>query len=179
MASTAPSDEAVDTVANSADCPMPNRTSLPSMLAAGLFGPREPPPCPAPGGTAPKPQTHRPRHSRGRLAPPADCRFVPPPGSACSSGRCEPRPETRPRLAYRVPAPPGPALMAIKELPKRRLRRRIGRRAARPRRQPTQLWPMQQPIGARQTAINIKLFVHFVARRSREMPPLRRAPTRR
>jgi hypothetical protein len=30
-----------------------------------------------------------------------NCRFAPTPGSGCFSDRCEPRPETTPRLAYR------------------------------------------------------------------------------
>src|SRR5712672_256576 len=102
-------------------------------------------------------QTHRPRRSRDPLVPPAGCRFAPTPGSGCSSGRCAPRPETTPRLAHRVVAPPGLALIVIRELRKRRLRRRIGLRVARARGQPTQLYPMQQPVGARQTAINLKL----------------------
>ena len=53
--------------------------------------------------------------------------------------------ETTPRIAYRVLAPAGLALIAIQQLRKRRLRRRIGLRVARARRQPTQLYPMQQP----------------------------------
>ena len=65
----------------------------------------------------------------------------------CFSGRCEPRPETIPRLAYRALAPPGLALIAIQQLRKRRLRRRISLRVARARRQPAQLDPMQQPVG--------------------------------
>src|SRR6185312_15767052 len=82
----------------------------------------------------------------------------------CSSGRCEPRPGTTPRLAYRVAAPPGLALIAIQQLPKRRLRRRIGLRVARARRQPTQLYPMQQPVDARQAAINRKLLLQYSLR---------------
>src|SRR6266566_5474908 len=116
---------------------------------------------PSDGQTAP---THRPRRSRDPLARPAGCRFAPTPGSGSSSGRCEPRPETRPRLAYRVLAPPGLALIAIQQLRKRRLRRRIGLRVARTRCQPTQLDPMQQPVGARQAAINIKLLLQYSLR---------------
>src|SRR6478672_8317802 len=85
------------------------------------------------------------------------CRFAPTPGSDCSSDRCAPRPETIPRLACRVLAPPGLALIAIPALRKLLLRRRIGLRMARTRHQPAQLYPMQQPVGARQTAINLKL----------------------
>src|SRR6266404_5411127 len=109
-------------------------------------------------------QTHRPRRSRGPSVLPAGCRFAPTPGSDCSSDRCAPRPETTPRLACRVPALPGLALIAIQALRKRRLRRRIGRRVARTRRQPTQLDPMQQPVGARQTAINLKLLFQYALR---------------
>src|SRR5712672_2946404 len=109
-------------------------------------------------------QTHRPRRSRDPLVPPAGCRFAPTPGSGCSSGRCAPRPETTPRLAHRVVAPPGLALIVIRELRKRRLRRRIGLRVARARGQPTQLYPMQQPVGARQTAINLKLLFQYALR---------------
>src|ERR1700724_1863471 len=98
--------------------------------------------------------------SRGPLVPPAGCRFAPTPGSSCSSGRCEPRPETIPRLAHRALALPGLALIAIQELRKLCLRRRIGPRVARARRQPAQLYPMQQPVGARQAAINRKLLLH-------------------
>src|SRR6202008_4619714 len=86
------------------------------------------------------------------------------PGSGCSSGRCAPRPETIPRLAHRVLAPPGLALIAIPVLRKLRLRRRIGLRVARTRGQPTQLYPMQQPIGARQAAINLKLLLQHALR---------------
>src|SRR6202011_2831834 len=50
------------------------------------------------------------------------------------------------------------------ELRKRRLRRRLGLRVARTRRQPTQLHPMQQPVGARQTAINVKLLLQYALR---------------
>ena len=53
--------------------------------------------------------------------------------------------------AARLLAPPGLVLIAIQVLRKRRLRRRIGLRVARTRCQPTQLDPMQQPVGARQT----------------------------
>src|SRR6202040_1234357 len=67
-------------------------------------------------------------------------------------------------LACRVLAPPGLALIAIQALRKRRWRRRIGLRVARPRCQPTQLYPMQQPVGARQTAINIKLLFQYALR---------------
>src|ERR1700730_14478324 len=84
-------------------------------------------------------QTHRPRRSRDPLARPVGCRFAPIPVSGCFSGRREPRPETTPRLAYRVLAPPGLALIAIQALRKLRLRRRVGPRVARTRRQPTQL----------------------------------------
>src|SRR5712664_673448 len=118
-------------------------------------------PRPAPGRPH---QTHRPRRSRGPWVPPAGCRFAPTPGSGCSSGRCEPRPETIPRLAYRALAPPGLALIAIQQLRKRRLRRRVGLRVARARRQPTQLYPMQQPVGARQAAINRKLLLQYSLR---------------
>src|SRR6202023_2343347 len=106
----------------------------------------------------------RQRRSRGPSVLPAGCRFAPTPGSECSSDRCAPRPETTPRLACRVLAPPGLALIAIQALRKRRLRRRIGLRVARPRCQPTQLYPMQQPVGARQTAINIKLLFQYALR---------------
>src|SRR5580700_4241425 len=105
--------------------------------------------------------TYRLLRNRDPSAPLAGCRFAPTPGSGCSSGRCEPRPETIPRLAYRALAPPGLALIAIQQLRKRRLRRRIGLRVARARRQPTQLYPMQQPVGARQAAIDIKLLLQY------------------
>ena len=109
---------------------------------------------PPPGLPTGRPhQTHRPRRSRDPLAPPAGCRFAPTLGSGCFSDRCEPRPETTPRLACRVLAPPGLALIAIQELRKLRLHCRVGLRAAETRDQPTQLYPMQQPIGARQAAI--------------------------
>jgi len=98
------------------------------------------------------------------LVPSAGCRFAPIPGSDCSSDRCAPRPETTPRLAHRVFVMPGLALIAIQPLRKRRLRRRIGPRVARPRCQPTQLYPMQQPVGARQTAINLKLLLQYALR---------------
>src|SRR3984893_7016817 len=107
---------------------------------------------------------NRPRRSRDLLAPPAGCRFAPTPGSSCSSGQCEPRPETIPRLAYRALAPPGLALIAIQQFRNLRLRRRIGLRVARARRQPAQLYPMQQPVGARQAAINRKLFLQYALR---------------
>src|SRR6516225_3770445 len=58
----------------------------------------------------------------------------------------------------------GLALIAIQVLPKLRLRRRIGRRVARAWGQPTQLEPMQQPVGARQTAINFKLLFQYALR---------------
>src|SRR4029077_748066 len=90
--------------------------------------------------------------------------FAPTPGSDCSSDRCAPRPETIPRLACRVLAPPGLALIAIPALRKLRLRRRIGLRMARTRHQPAQLYPMQQPVGARQTAINLKLLFQYALR---------------
>src|SRR6266851_3123926 len=109
-------------------------------------------------------QTHRPRRSRGPSVLPAGCRFAPTPGSDCSSDRCAPRPETTPRLACRVLALPGLALIAIQALRKLRLRRRIGLRVARTRCQPTQLYPMQQPVGARQTAINLKLLFQYALR---------------
>src|ERR1700674_2248168 len=105
--------------------------------------------------------SERNRDPSARLA---DCRFAPTPGSDCSSGRCEPRPETIPRLAYRALAPPGLALIAIQQLRKRRLRRRVGLRVARARRQPAQLYPMQQPVGARQAAINLKLLLQYSLR---------------
>src|SRR5246127_5381238 len=89
-----------------------------------------PPLCPPLGRPR---QTHRPRRSRGPSVLPAGCRFAPTPGSDCSSGRCAPRPESTPRLACRVLAPPGLALIAIPALRKRRLRRRIGLRVARTR----------------------------------------------
>src|SRR6516164_2377784 len=73
------------------------------------------------------------------LVPSAGCRFAPIPGSDCSSDRCAPRPETTPRLACLVLAPPGLALIAIQALRKLRLRRRVGLRVARTRCQPTQL----------------------------------------
>jgi hypothetical protein len=44
------------------------------------------------------------------------------------------------------------------------LRRRVGPRVARTRRQPAQLDPMQQPVGARQTAINLKLLLQYSLR---------------
>src|ERR1700747_2902867 len=116
---------------------------------------------PCDGDTA---QTHRPRRSRGPWVRPVGCRFAPTPGSECSSDRCAPRPETTARLAHRVFAPPGLALIAIQELRKRRLRRRIGLRVARTRCQPTQLDPVQQPVGARQTAINLKLLFQYALR---------------
>src|SRR5438270_823368 len=109
-------------------------------------------------------QTNRPRRSRDLLAPPAGCRFAPIPGSSCSSGQCEPRPETISRLAHRALASPGLALIAIQELRKLCLRRRIGPRVARARRQPAQLYPMQQPVGARQAAINLKLLLQYALR---------------
>src|ERR1700693_3270313 len=105
--------------------------------------------------------TNRPKRRRDLLAPPAGCRFAPIPGSSCSSGQCEPRPETIPRLAHRALASPGLALIAIQELRKLCLRRRIGPRVARARRQPTQLYPMQQPVGAGQAAINLKLLRQY------------------
>src|SRR5271169_4115216 len=109
-------------------------------------------------------QTHRPRQSRDPSVPPAGCRFAPTPGSGCSSGRCEPHPETIPRLVHRVVVLPGLALIAIPELRKLRLRRRIGLRVARTRRQPTQLHPVQQPVGARQAAVNRKLLFQYSLR---------------
>src|SRR5215472_12500542 len=110
------------------------------------------------------PQTDRPRRSRDPWVRPAGRRFAPTPGSECSSDRCAPRPETTPRLACRVRVPPGLALIAIQVLPKLRLRRRIGLRVARTRGQPTQLDPMQQPVGARQTASNFKLLFQYTSR---------------
>src|ERR1700732_4230321 len=59
---------------------------------------------------------------------------------------------------------PGLALIAIQELRKLCLRRRIGPRVARARRQPAQLYPMQQPVGARQAAINLKLLLQYALR---------------
>src|SRR5271170_1357460 len=109
-------------------------------------------------------QTHRPRQSRGPLVPPAGCRFAPTPGSGCFSGRCEPHPGTIPRLAHRVVMTLGLALIAIPELRKLRLRRRIGPRMARTRRQPSQLHPVQQPVGARQAAFNRKLVFQYSLR---------------
>src|SRR5712671_2038125 len=73
-------------------------------------------------------------------------------------------PETIPRLAHRALASPGLALIAIQELRKLCLRRRIGPRVARARRQPAQLYPMQQPVGARQAAINRKLLLQYALR---------------
>src|ERR1700751_5411593 len=67
-------------------------------------------------------------------------------------------------FAHRVLAPPGLALIAIQVLRKLRLRRRIGLRVARTRGQPTQLYPMQQPISARQAAINLKLLLQYALR---------------
>src|SRR5438132_11104987 len=131
------------------------------MISAAAPGLRRGRLCPVTGRPH---QTHRPRRSRDPLARPAGCRFAPTPGSGSSSGRCEPRPETIPRLAYRVFASPGLALIAIQELRKRRLRRRIGLRVARTRRQPAQLDPMQQPVGARQAAINLKLLLQYSLR---------------
>src|ERR1700730_1399079 len=61
-------------------------------------------------------------------------------------------------------APPGLALIAIQALRKLRLRRRVSPRVARTRRQPTQLDPMQQPVGARQAAINLKLLLQYSLR---------------
>jgi hypothetical protein len=101
---------------------------------------------------------------------PAGCRVAPILGSGCSSERSEPRPETMPRLARRVLAPPGLALIAIQPLRKLRLRRRSGLGVARTRRQPAQLYPMQQPVGARRTAINLKLLLQY---------PLHVDPTKR
>src|SRR5437868_15309312 len=49
-------------------------------------------------------------------------------------------PGTTPRLAHRVVAPSGLALITILELRKLRLRRRIGLRVARARGQPTQFY---------------------------------------
>src|SRR6516225_10054255 len=109
-------------------------------------------------------QTDRPRRSRDPSALPAGCRFAPTPGSECSSDRPAPRPETTPRLACRALVPPGLALIAIQVLRKLRLRRRIGLRVARTRGQPTQLEPMPQPVGARQTAINFKLLFQYALR---------------
>src|SRR6201993_2574332 len=131
------------------------------MISAAAPGLRRGRLCPATGRPH---QTHRPRRSRGPLVPLAGCRFAPTPGSGCSSGRCAPRPETIPRLAHRVLAPPGLALIAIQVLRKLRLRRRIGLRVARTRGPPTQLYPMQQPIGARQAAINLKLLLQYALR---------------
>src|SRR5580704_14147909 len=116
---------------------------------------------PCDGQTAPN---NRPRRSRDLLAPPAGCRFAPTPGSGCSSGQCEPRPETRPRLAHRALASPGLALIAIQQLRKLCLRQRIDLRVARARRQPAQLYPMQQPVGARQAAINLELLLQYALR---------------
>src|SRR4029077_10340902 len=102
----------------------------------------------------------------------------PTPGSDCSSGRCAPRPETTPRLASRVLALPGLVLIAIPALRKGRLRRRIGLRVARTRGQPTQLQPMQQPVRARQTAIDFKLLLQYALRvdatKPRHPTPLQR-----
>src|SRR5690349_6898559 len=109
-------------------------------------------------------QTHRPRQSRDPSVPPAGCRFAPTPGSGCFSGRCEPHPGTIPRLVHRAVVRPGLALIALPELRKLRLRRRIGLRVARPRGQPTQLHPVQQPVGTRQTAINLKLLFQYSLR---------------
>src|SRR6516165_11656899 len=125
-------------------------------------------------------QTDRPRRSRDPSALPAGCRFAPTPGSECSSDRPAPRPETTPRLACRALAPPGLALIAIQVLRKLRLRRRIGLRVARTRGQPTQPEPMQQPVGARQTAINFKLLFQYAlrvdaAKRHHSIPLQRRA----
>jgi Binding-protein-dependent transport system inner membrane component len=50
------------------------------------------------------------------------------------------------------------------QLRKRRFRRRLGPRVARARRQPAQLYPMQQPVGARQAAINLKLLLQYALR---------------
>ena len=92
--------------------------------------------CPATGRPH---QTGRPRQSRDPWLLPPGCRLAPTPGSECSSDRSAPRPETTPRLACRVLAPPGLALIAIQVLRKLRLAPRIGLRVARPRGQPTQL----------------------------------------
>jgi len=81
-----------------------------------------------------------------------------------SSGQCEPHPETRPRLAHRALASPRLALIAIQELRKLCRRRRIGLRVARARRQPAQLYPMQQPVGTRQAAINLKRLLPYALR---------------
>ena len=67
-------------------------------------------------------------------------------------------------FAHRALASSGLALIAIQELRKLCLRRRIGPRMARARRQPTQLYPMQQPVGARQAAINRKLLLQYSLR---------------
>jgi len=75
---------------------------------------------------------------------------------------------------------PGLALIATQQLRKRRLRRRIGLGVARPRGQPTQLHPMQQPVGARQRAINVKLLLQYALRVDpTKMPIPRPAPARR
>src|SRR6476646_12225436 len=74
------------------------------------------------------------------------------------------RPETIPRLAHRALSSPGLALIAIQQLRKLCLGRRIGPRVARARRQPAQLYPMQQPVGARQAAINLKLLLQYALR---------------
>src|ERR1700736_1338984 len=83
------------------------------MISAAAPGLRRGRLCPATGRPH---QTNRPRRSRDLLAPPAGCRFAPIPGSSCSSGQCEPRPETIPRLAHRALASPGLALIAIQQL---------------------------------------------------------------
>src|SRR5215472_6404088 len=125
-------------------------------------------------------QTDRPRRSRDPSGRPAGCRFAPTPGSACSSDRSAPRPETTPRLACRVLVPPGLALIAIQVLRKLRLAPRIGLRVARTRGQPAQLEPMQQPVRARQTAINFKLLFQYAlcvdaTKRHHPIPLQRRA----
>src|SRR6516165_11733559 len=112
-----------------------------------------PPLCPPTGRPH---QTDRPRRTRDPSVLPAGCRLAPTSGSGCSSDRRAPRPETTPQLACRVLAPPGLALIAIQPLRKLGLPPRIGLRVARTRGQPTQIDPMQQPVGARQTAINSK-----------------------
>ncbi len=57
----------------------------------------------------------------------------------------------------------------------RRLRRRVGLGMARPRHQPAQSHPMQQAIGARQAALDIKLLLKIRCASLRETPPPSRA----
>src|ERR1700749_2322529 len=70
-------------------------------------------------------------------------------------GRAEAAIFWRHRPAAGWPPYTGPALSAIQELQNVGLRSRIVLRGARARLQPAQLYPMQQPVGARQAAIKL------------------------